>query len=330
MPPPIILRTVPNVIGNSHMGSRMSNRVLITGAIGRLGKAVCPRLAQTGRWDILATDRRESADSPASVVVADLLEPAAAGRLITGCDAVVHLANHAHQGACEAARLLNENVAMNMNVFHAAMAAGVKHVVFASTIQVVAGSRSWTQRDQPSCLPYLPMDGQLPHCPDNAYALSKVVSEVMLRHMSFGTATSAVAIRFPYLITRDELAAYSRQPIRSAPHSWELLDQCFSFLTTHDAARLIEAILAADLPGFRVYQPAAAGNTLGASSRQLIEQCYQSVPLKRPIKQIDRLIDIEQIELDTGWRPEDQWIWMTPTSAAPQATEPACPHAGPG
>ena len=65
--------------------------VLVTGAAGRLGRLAVAHLRQTGRYQVVATDRVPMPDG----VTADLTRPATewAG-LLDGLDAILHCAGH--------------------------------------------------------------------------------------------------------------------------------------------------------------------------------------------------------------------------------------------
>jgi hypothetical protein len=70
-----------------------------------------------------------------------------------------------------------------------------------------------------------------------------------------------------------------------------------------DGAALVVAILAAPLSGYRAYFPASRGNLLGRSVPELIREFYPNVPLRRPIDEIESLVDTSEIERETGWKP---------------------------
>src|SRR4051812_6943064 len=154
-------------------------KVLVTGAVGRLGRACCPILQSAG-MEVRATDRRSDPTLSYHVEVASLLDRERCYQLVDGVDAVVHLGNWASAGMADAQTVFNENCAMNMNVFQAAMERGVRRIVFASTIQVILGQRPFgglSAPVQPSDYPYLPLDGNTPPNICNPYAASKAASE---------------------------------------------------------------------------------------------------------------------------------------------------------
>ena len=72
-------------------------------------------------------------DLGAAVLRADLTDFGQAVEVLTGCDAVIHLANIPAPGLRTAAVTFNANMTMNFNVFMAATQAGIGRVVWASS-----------------------------------------------------------------------------------------------------------------------------------------------------------------------------------------------------
>ena len=135
-------------------------KVLITGAAGRLGSETCRQFHELG-IDFRGADRRADPNLPFHIELADIRSRDACGPLVAGCDAAVHLANYANASAGIAQDVFNENCAMNMNIFQSALEAGVKKIVFPSSIQAITGVRPLRDdgAQKPSDLPYLPLDG---------------------------------------------------------------------------------------------------------------------------------------------------------------------------
>jgi nucleoside-diphosphate-sugar epimerase len=262
-------------------------KVLVTGAAGKLGIHVCRALIAAG-YSVRATDKSDRRLLPVNLELVDLLDRDSCYRLVAAADAVVHLANYSDMVIEEPQKLFNENVAINMNVFQAAQDSGVKTIVFSSSIQVIGGG---------GYIPYLPLDGDAPANPDNAYALSKLVGEIMLQY--FGRARiNCIAIRFPWLIEPAK-HKFHKYKIANATRS----DGVFSYLSFRDAANLIVAIVRTSLPGYRIYMPAHPNNRLGLAAVDVIKKYYPNVFLRRPLKEINALVDICRIKAETGWCP---------------------------
>jgi nucleoside-diphosphate-sugar epimerase len=278
-------------------------KVVVTGAAGRLGSETSRHLAAAG-FDLVITDQVYRAALPGRLHVANLLDRTVAYALLEGADALVHLANHPSQWQGIAQIVFNENMCMNMNVIQAATELGVKRVIFASSVQAFSGDRTASDLDSKPChLPYLPLDSQVPAAATNYYGLSKQCTEAVLDSYVHQGAFSAVAVRFPMLVHHGQRRFSSRDPDNLWPHT--RVDEAFSYLSFPDAARLIIAILGADLPGYRVYVPANPDNTLGLSPAETIRRFYPKVPLKRPIDDLDSLVDLRALRDEAGWSPQD-------------------------
>ena len=270
-------------------------RVTMTGASGNIGSRTCVALLEAGH-EVVATDRKETNPVPVELHVADLLDRDATAGLFDGSDAVIHLGNHPSFHPPDTQMIFNENVTMNMNVFAAAIDAGVRRIIFASSIQAMIGVLH--PSPEPGVynrLPYLPLDSDVPAGGPNPYGLSKQVGEVMLDYLTrrYGDL-SAVALRFP--ATRVEAETHVREP------------EAFTHLTCGDAVRLMCAILASDLPGFRAYFPATTILPDGMSARDAIRAFYGDIDLRRPLEEIDGLVDVSRITAETGWTVEDYVI----------------------
>ncbi len=290
-------------------------RVLVTGAAGRLGRAVVPALESAG-ISVRATDRRTDPQLPYSIDVATLLDRERCYQLVDGAEVVVHLGNWASANSSDAQTVFNENCAMNMNVFQAAMERGIKRIIFASTIQVILGMRPYQgagAQVPPSDYPYLPVNGQTPANICNPYAASKHASEELLQYLVRWHGMHAVAIRFPMLLTPHHYAHIGK----TLDQLWQgyNLDEGFTYLTFDDAAQLILATLRASLDGFRVYQPAARSPWVMLTVQEIVARFFPNVRLTRPLHELTSFMDISAIEAETGWTPKDE-IAMRPASIA--------------
>lgn len=279
-------------------------KILLTGASGRLGRPMFAGLAAAGH-SVVGTDLCPLPDPPGRFVQADLLNADAVTRLMGGFDAVVHLGNHSHPHVpIPASRLYLDNVTMNTHVLQAAADAGVTRVIYASSIQVIAGNRRSDETGRASCLERLPLDGRTRPCPGSGYALSKLAGEDKLKLLAYlHPEHSFTAIRFPYLVDSDGTARVGRHdPIK--PGKYSLTDEAFAYLTKPDALALVLAVLDNALPGYHQYMP-SGGNYLGLGPAELVSRYYRDVPQAAPIGESGRLIDISRIKEELGWEPKE-------------------------
>lgn len=259
-------------------------RILLTGATGRLGSVVCRQLVEHGN-DVVAADALYRSDLPVRLHVVSLLDRMAVYPLVAGCQAVVHLANHPDMNRGLMPQVVYaENVTTDANVFQAAMDAGVRQIVFSSSVQVTSGARYGADDVvKPSCMAYLPGDGALPPVCPNLYALGKRTAENMLNHYAaVDPGRSYTAIRFPWLVRG---IAQVLPPGQTTVHPGKL-DELFSCLAHADAAAFIRAVLAANRPGYACCFPASRLNRLGWSVPEIVKTFYPQVPLRRPLAEM--------------------------------------------
>jgi nucleoside-diphosphate-sugar epimerase len=277
-------------------------RILVTGAAGKLGSLTVGALLGAGH-DVRATDTKFRSDLGVRLQPANLLDEHALYPLLDGCDGLVHLGNHPNRFAGPSPqRLLAENTAMNANAFFAAVDCGVRHIVFASSIQVLIPSDGI--KGAPYWLPYLPLDSAAPATPGlNPYALSKQVAEELLQVMVKTKPELAVTtLRYPMLVDSWFQTRLSTNGGR-VPRDFLHLGEATAHLTFPDAARLVVHVLERTQPGYRQFFPAQTLDVTNVGARGLIERFYPGVPCRRPLDTIERLIDLSDLERDLGFSP---------------------------
>ena len=168
---------------------------LITGATGFVGGAVMKRLISDKSLAVAAVRLKPikwSAHCPV-IEVGDLDANTDWSVALIGVSSVVHAAARAHvmkdQSADPLAEFRRVNVAGTLNLAQQAAAAGVKRLVFVSSIKV---NGEQTQIGQP----FTEKDGATPV---DAYGISKYEAEVGLRRIAKETGMEVVIIR-PVLV----------------------------------------------------------------------------------------------------------------------------------
>jgi nucleoside-diphosphate-sugar epimerase len=233
--------------------------------------------------------------------VVDLLDDKVAYRLLEGCEAVVHLANLTGQLARPLAhQVLNENVAMNGNVFRPALELGVRRFVFASSIQVILSSDDRLGSSTPPP-PYLPLDGAVPRRPlTNPYALSKELGERLLEVTAeYKNDIACTALRFPFLIGERTGRWIRRRRWRREHTAFDEL----LYLTVPDAACLIQAAVERQKPGYHCYFPAQTYQVSGWSTRKMADEFCPNTPHRLAADSLDGFADLREIHDALGWKP---------------------------
>jgi nucleoside-diphosphate-sugar epimerase len=271
-------------------------RVLVTGAAGRLGSTVA-RLFHDEGYALLASDVVAPPAVPYRFERADLRDHRAASRLVSGVDVVLHIGNHPGIGSTPPQIVFNENVAINENVFQGAAEQGVGTIVFASTLQLIGSHPDSRTVVAPPGRPGYPLDETVGAEPANVYALSKSVSEVMLRYYAARCGLSCTALRLPLLHHHEPRFEVADGGERAVD-----VFEGFTGLSYDDAARLFLAVVRAALPGYHVYLAGTSHRHLDLSVDELVDRYYPEVPAGA-----SDLIDMSTIVAEVGWRPTDDY-----------------------
>ncbi len=283
----------------------MSQRILVTGASGRLGRAVSGHLHQEGH-SFLATDIVDAGDVPHPFRQVDLMDHAAASQLLEGVEVLMHIGNHPGIGSTPPQVVFNQNTTMNTNVFQAAAERGVRRIIFASTLQLIGSHVDSRTVVAPAPPPTFPLHGGTPARPTNLYALSKAVAEQMLQYYADRCGIECVALRLPMLHNCDSWASVG-------PGDETAVDvfEGFTGLTYADAAALFAAVLRADLPRFRVYMAGTAHRHTQYDIEALIRKFYPQLPTDLP-----DLVDSSRLTRETGWEVRDTFSHSTSKDSA--------------
>ena len=168
--------------------------VLITGATGFIGQALCAALRRAGKS--LRIVARKPRDLPAehpgadNFIHADIGDPVDWAAALQGVDCVVHLAARTHVMRDTAADPLAEyrriNVDATRRLAQAAAAAAVRRFVFLSSIKV--------NGEATTGVPY--SEQSLPH-PEDSYGLSKWEAEQALSAIAAESRLETVVLRPP-------------------------------------------------------------------------------------------------------------------------------------
>ena len=172
----------------------MGKRILVTGATGFIGRALCKRLLESGfivKGTLLASESLSllvAGVEPA--FVEPLGEQASYQNCLNSIDTIIHLAARVHIMRESAHNPLYEfhniNTLGTLNLASQAAGAGVKRFVFMSTIGV--------NGDNSGEKPYTEIDVPQPH---NPYSVSKLEAEIGLKALVSDTSMEVVIIRSP-------------------------------------------------------------------------------------------------------------------------------------
>ena len=293
--------------------------VLVTGASGFIGQALCDALEAQGHRVRRATRKSpDHAQSPA-FAIGNIGRDTNWRAAVSGCDAVIHLAAHVHvlRGQVgDAADVFHRvNVEGSENLARLAARAGVRRFVFLSSVKVngeASAERPFVESDL-----VMPLD---------AYGVSKAEAEKRLRTISTETGMEVVVVR-PPLVYGPGVKANFLSLLRAVDSGLPLpLLSIFNLRSLVYAGNLVHAL------GACLVHPAAANRTFfvsddhDVSTPQLIREIASALgkkPMLFPFppallrgaglltgrkEQVARLtgslqVDISSIKTMLDWQP---------------------------
>lgn len=282
-------------------------RIAVTGAAGRLGRSVVAVLREAGH-DVHALDRVAQDDPSAHAV--ELSDAAAVRELFHAIapEAVVHLAAIAVPFSRPEREIFTVNTSVAFTVLEAAVAAGVARVLVASSPTVLGyGTSHWV----PS---RLPLDETVPVAPANAYALSKVCIEEMVRTFARTTPGLRLASFRPCFVISPE--EWDGAPTQQGHTILERLQDpalsavsLFNYIDARDAGSFVDAWIGSESA------PSGACYFVGAQDALAVAPLDQLLPQYHPgcAGLADELtgrvsaFDSSAATRDTGWIAHRSW-----------------------
>jgi nucleoside-diphosphate-sugar epimerase len=269
-------------------------RIMITGASGFIGRALCPVLAARGH-EVAALERGATGDLTA---FADW------SRVLTGADAVVHLAAIAHRRGVDDERLREVNVDVPVALGRAAAAAGVR-LLFMSSVKVHGEETQAAAFHETSAF-----------TPADAYGRAKADAELALQSIDglkltvirpplvYGPGVKANFLNLMSAVARGWPLPFARiANRRSLVYSGNLADAVARCLEAPQAVG--KTYLVSD--GSVLSTPAlcrALGVALGVPAR-LFSFPVAWIELVAPLRKLTRSLEVDDgaIRRDLGWAP---------------------------
>ncbi len=159
-------------------------KVLITGAAGRIGRALRDELQ--GRYDLRLLYNRTvlPAQDDDEVCVGDVTDLARMEQVVEGCDAVIHMAGDPSVQASYSS-VHEKNSLGTYHIYEACVRHGCKRVIFASTNHVTG----MYEKEGTYTTPEMPVR------PDSFYGASKAHGEALGRYYSDNFDLSVICLR---------------------------------------------------------------------------------------------------------------------------------------
>ena len=160
-------------------------RALVTGATGFVGAAVARALIREG-WQVRAlarkgSDRRNVQYLPLEVVEGDLADRASLALALAECQALFHVAADYRLGAFDPRQLYQTNVEGTRNILEASRQAGIRRVVYTSSVATVGIPRNGSPGNEDTPVGVADMVG---HYKRSKFLAEQVAREAAVAGMS--------------------------------------------------------------------------------------------------------------------------------------------------
>jgi len=163
-------------------------RILVTGACGKLGRAVRQAGAREHTFVLLDVVEAVEAEGGLRGSVADR---ETVKRAAEGCDAIIHTAamHGLFKGKATNQQFLETNVIGAENLFEAALLHGIKRIVLSSTLEVIIG-------EQCDAYGTAIIDEDTPPRPDWIYPVTKLQAEILGSYYAREHGLEVVSLRY--------------------------------------------------------------------------------------------------------------------------------------
>ncbi|MDT4948939.1 MAG: hypothetical protein QOJ37_1534 [Pseudonocardiales bacterium] len=278
-------------------------RVAVTGSSGKLGRAVVDHLVEQG-WDVVALDR---APSPRADVVSSMVDLTDFGQAVEamsaiddrydGVDALVHLAAIPAPGLRPNAATFANNMTASYNTYAAALRAGVRKIVWASSETVLG-----LPFDEPP--PYVPVDEEYPPRPNSTYSLVKTLEEELGRQLCrWHPDLSMLGLRFSNVMYPEDYAHFPAYDADPQLRKWNL----WAYIDARDGAQAVRRALDHDSVGADIFIIANADTVMSRPNDVLLDEVFPDVPRTRPVGAHETLLSIDKARRVLGYEPEHTW-----------------------
>jgi nucleoside-diphosphate-sugar epimerase len=282
-------------------------KVLVTGARGKVGRALCPRLAEAG-YEVRATDLalptwdRIDPGEIEDYWQVDLTDAGSAYAVVQGCDVVVHTAAIPQPVHNPPHVVFGNNLMSTFNVLEAAVRHGTRRFVNFSS-ETVPGFIFPYRPFQPE---YLPVDEAHPIRPQDPYATAKWFGELLCDRAVERADIRCTSIRPSWV--QDE-GSYERNlgPIVRDPSI--LIGNYCSYVDVHDLCDAVVLAIETDLAGHEVFYVASPDTIGGHPLVETVTSHYDGGDIEfRALGRADAsAVSSEKARRMLGWTPTRSW-----------------------
>ena len=275
------------------------NKIVVTGGSGKLGTWVVKDLLAHG-YHVVNVDAKAPMESLCDFIYTDMGNLGEVYGALREADGVIHLAAIPVAYLYPNEVTFQNNVMATYHVLEAAAGLGIKKVVIASS-ETAYGIGFAKELHAPQ---YVPLDEEHPLLPEDAYGLSKVVSEQIAEAFHRRTGMQIVSLRLGYVHTPDMFRDYlnfNKEPLQRVRNLWNYID-------VRDAASACRLGLEAEGIGVTAFNIVADDTCMDIKSDELIKEIFPEVKVVGgSIPGYDGVMSNKKAKKILGWQPVHNW-----------------------
>ena len=288
-------------------------RIIVTGGSGKIGAWILKELLDAGH-EVLNVDLKPAADPRCRTLIADLTQSGQAFGAIgvyTGIDelqpslraqpvdVLVHFAAIPRVQLVPDAEVFRINTTSTYNVMEAAVRAGIRKVVFASS----EATYGFVFADEELDPDYFPVDEEHPTVPMDAYGLSKVVNERTAAAFHARVGGDYYGLRIGDVMAPPD---YSKFPLWSTDPAIRKREM-WAYVDVRDVARMVRLCVDVDGLGFQVFNTFADESAHVLPTRELAGRFYPKVPVRGEIAEHGSLVSNQKAQRLLGFEQRHRW-----------------------
>jgi nucleoside-diphosphate-sugar epimerase len=288
-------------------------RIIVTGGSGKIGGWILKELLEAGH-EVLNVDLKASGDPRCRTLVADLTDSGQAFGAIgvyTGIDelqpslrpqpvdALVHFAAIPRVQLVPDAEVFRINTTSTYNVMEAAIRAGIRKVIYASS-EAAYGVVFADDHFDPV---YFPVDEEHPTVPMDAYGLSKVVNERTAAAFHARAGGDFYGLRIGDVMAP---ADYAKFPLWSTDPAIRKREM-WAYVDVRDVAQMVRLCVDTDGLGVQVFNTFASESAHVLPSRDLARTFYPTVPMRDEIAEHGSLVSNRKAKRLLGFEQRHRW-----------------------
>jgi nucleoside-diphosphate-sugar epimerase len=298
----------------------MSQRIIVTGGSGKVGRYVVEVLLRQG-YQVLNLDLKpfpvDTSIEPPHTTIVDLSDGAQVYSALlshfrlsepfvpvvplnTAPDAIVHLAGYARNMIVSDTELFRQNTQAAYNVVEASCRLGIKKIILASTVCVYGV----TYADGDVSYPSFPIDENIDCNPMDVYSLSKLVAERTGRTFARRFDVDVYALRIGAVIAPDEyeqaFTRYDSSPQAAKSHGW-------SYTDARDLGHMCHCCIERNGLGFEIFNATNDESVNRRNIMDLLREVCPETPFTRDLDDHEAPMTNRKARKLLGFRAQHKW-----------------------